>query len=814
MRLVPRSAVFMSELIIRPSPDLMLRTMSDSTPSRQTGVSELWGIVLLTLSALMVFSLVSYHWEDISFLKVPANDPPLNFIGPAGAWFAFVSLMIMGLGAFLLPVMGIALALFLLFRSDTSVGRRCVWGLVIILTASSILTLHDSGWESLCGKLNISGIPGGLFGWLVADCGLEALLGNTGATVLMVGLLACGLVMFVGKPALLRFFQGISAGALFLKTRFREMLDARRDQFEKLAREEREIVRQIAQKEKEMKKEQRQARAIMPEPTQGIPASQRQENIFPVMETPPPSKARKEPDKPRPKPDKSPKPESMEAAVPAAEYQLPPLSILQPIPLANDRNIKGDVQTTARVLMETLAEFGIECEVKSIVEGPVVTRYELLPAAGVRVERIGQLSNNLALTLKAHSVRVQAPIPGKGLVGIEVPNSMATKVCLREILEGEQWQSSKAAIPLMLGKDVGGSDLIADLATMPHMLIAGATGSGKTVCMNSILAGLLMSRKPSELKMILVDPKIIEFSVYQDIPHLLVPVITEAKKVAFGLRWAINEMEKRYKQFARVGVRNIQSFNARPRDLPLPVEAPESGGEAPLPETLPYVLIIIDELADLMLVAQAEVENSIARLAQLSRAVGIHMILATQRPSVNVITGTIKANFPARISFQVAQQVDSRTILDGPGAEKLLGRGDMLILPPGVSKLVRAQGAMTTDDDIKAIVEFIKKQSRPDYIKDLKEKIENPAASVALEDDGIDDDLLQMAVAVIRESRKASVSHLQRRLRIGYNRAGRVMDKLEEMGIVGPAHGSDPREILVDLDGDIPSRPSVQEENT
>lgn len=761
----------------------------------------------------MVLSLISYRWEDIFLLKVPPNDPPLNFIGPAGAWFAFVSLMILGMGAFLLPIMGGVIGLFFLFRSAVSAGQRFAWGWAVILAISGLLTLHPSGWGSLCTQFNIIGITGGLFGWLVADQWIEGLLGNTGATVLMAGLLAGGLIMFIGKPGLFRFFHGISQTVLFLKTRFCAMMDARRDQLERIDREEREIARQIAQKEKEVKKEQRQPRAVMPVPEDTGP--RRPEAIFPVMETPPPAKPRKEPEKQKAKPEK-PAPVGAllaeSANPPPADYQLPPLSLLQPIPSSNDRTIKGDIQTTARVLRETLAEFGIECEIKNVVEGPVVTRYELLPAAGVRVERIGQLSNNLALTLKAQSVRVQAPIPGKGLVGIEVPNMMATKVYLREILEGEQWQSSKAAIPLILGKDVGGSDLIADLATMPHMLIAGATGSGKTVCMNSILAGLLMSRKPSELKMILVDPKIIEFSVYQDIPHLLVPVITEAKKVAFGLRWAINEMEKRYKIFARAGVRNIQSFNVRPRAAPPPRESSADGADTPLPDILPYIVIIIDELADLMLVAQADVENAIARLAQLSRAVGIHMILATQRPSVNVITGTIKANFPARLSFQVAQQVDSRTILDGPGAEKLLGRGDMLILPPGVSKLVRAQGAMTADEDIKVIVDFIKKQSRPDYIKDLKEKIENPAASMALEDDGIDDDLLQMAVAIIRESRKASVSHLQRRLRIGYNRAGRLMDKLEEMGIVGPAHGSDPREILVDLDGDIPADTSTQEE--
>ncbi len=792
--------------------------MSETTSSRQNGMRELWGIILLTLSVLMALALGSTHWGDVSALKAPPNDPPLNFIGPAGAWFAFVGLMAFGLGAFLIPAWCGLVGVCMLFRSDGA-PARLAWGGAVLLAASGLLALHAADWSAACRHFNIEGLSGGLVGSLAGDPGIEGLLGRTGATVLLVGLLAGSLVMLVGRRALFRLAAGTAGLVGRLRARWAAMLDARRDRLEKIEREERDLLRQIARKEKEVKKEPRPPRTVIPEPA----APRKPDTVFPVMETPPapPAKPRREPEKPKPRPAPRPaeaKEGPAEPGMAAADYQLPPLDLLQPLPLANDRSIKGDTQTTARVLQETLAEFGIECEVKNIVEGPVVTRYELLPAAGVRVERIGQLSNNLALTLKAQSVRVQAPIPGKGLVGIEVPNTMATKICLREILEGEQWQSSRAAIPLILGKDVGGSDLIADLATMPHMLIAGATGSGKTVCMNTILAGLLMSRKPSELKMILVDPKIIEFSVYQDIPHLLVPVITEAKKVAFGLRWAINEMEKRYKLFARAGARNIQSFNARPPAPAAPPEAGEDGNgekaEEPLPATLPYIVIIIDELADLMLVAQADVENAIARLAQLSRAVGIHLILATQRPSVNVITGTIKANFPARVSFQVAQQVDSRTILDGPGAEKLLGRGDMLILPPGVSKLVRAQGAMTADDDIRAIVEFIKKQSRPDYVRDLKEKIENPAASVALEDDGIDDDLLQMSIAIIRESRKASVSHLQRRLRIGYNRAGRVMDKLEEMGVVGPAHGSDPREILIDLDGEIPSDSSAREEPT
>jgi S-DNA-T family DNA segregation ATPase FtsK/SpoIIIE len=352
---------------------------------------------------------------------------------------------------------------------------------------------------------------------------------------------------------------------------------------------------------------------------------------------------------------------------------------------------------------------------------------------------------------------------------------------------------------------------VADLAKMPHMLIAGATGSGKTVCMNSILAGLLMSRTPDELKLMLVDPKIVEFSGYNHLPHLVIPVVTDPKKVALALRWAIEEMERRYKMFAKVNVRNIESFNKRVVATQTDMFDTAAGTpEKPegIPDKVPYIVIVIDELADLMLAAGAEIENSIARLAQLSRAVGIHMIIATQRPSVNVITGTIKANFPARIAFQVAQKVDSRTILDTAGAETLLGRGDMLFLPPSTGKLVRGQGALVEDNEVQDIVEFIKKQAQPTYEVTIQKKMEAPTSQV---DTDADDELLPQAVEIIRETRRASTSSLQRRLRIGYNRAGRLMDVLEQKGIVGPPRGSDPREILIDLDGEIPNNADAED---
>jgi len=469
--------------------------------------------------------------------------------------------------------------------------------------------------------------------------------------------------------------------------------------------------------------------------------------------------------------------------------------------------------------------------------GPTVARYELIPAAGVKIEKIVGLSNNLALSLKATSVRVQAPIPGKGTVGVEVPNITTSMVYLRELLQGPHWHPHRMEIPIILGKDVGGNDLIADLATMPHLLVAGATGSGKTVCMNSILAGLFMSRSPEQLQLMLIDPKIVEFSVYNHLPHLLGArneVITDPKRVAGALRWAITEMERRYQIMAKAGVRNIKTFNARPIEKQMNLLG-DSEEVSRLPARLPYIVIIVDELADLMLTAQAEIENYIARIAQLARAVGIHMILATQRPSVDVITGTIKANFPARIAFQVAQKNDSRTILDANGADKLLGRGDMLFLPPGASKLIRAQGALTSDEDIHKIVDFIKKQcpapvpapssgSGSAARKKDSERVAPPSAAEGKPtpsfddmlakggDDAEDDQLIEMSVQIIRETHRASTSSLQRRLRIGYTRAARIMDVLEERGIVGPARGSDPREILVDMDGEIPVNASEEQD--
>lgn len=484
----------------------------------------------------------------------------------------------------------------------------------------------------------------------------------------------------------------------------------------------------------------------------------------------------------------------------------------------------------ARMMQQTLAQFDIEVSLGDITKGPTITRYELHPAPGVKLEKITALSNNIAAALKAERIHILAPVPGKSSVGVEVPNLIKTKVIMRDLFESDEWRNSKARIPIALGKDVYGHPIVADLAEMPHCLIAGSTGSGKSVCINSIIASLLYRFSPDQLRFVMIDPKVVELQQYNALPHLVVPVVTDPKKVLLALRWVVNEMEKRYKIFARVGVRNIKSFNDRPKNKPLPeqeMELPlaakrekvEAGADGfavqvdeeiivpreediVIPEKLSYIVVIIDELADLMLVAPADVEMAIARITQMARAAGIHCIVATQRPSVDVITGVIKANIPARIAFQVASRVDSRTILDAMGADKLLGKGDMLYLPPGSGNLKRAQGALITDKELEDIVNFIAKQGKPSYEMEIHQQLSKPSANTDIES-GIDEDeeLIQQCIEVIRSEQKASVSLMQRRLRLGYTRAARIMDELEGRGIVGPSQGAEPREILIDLDG-------------
>jgi len=531
------------------------------------------------------------------------------------------------------------------------------------------------------------------------------------------------------------------------------------------------------------------------------------------------------------------KPITVASAPIIGNYRLPSIDLLSlPDTSVKPTETKEELMANARLMVQTLAQFGIEVAPGDITKGPTITRYELHPAPGVKLEKIAGLTNNIAAAMKAERLNILAPIPGKSSVGVEVPNAIKTKVIMRDLLESPEWQNTKARIPLALGKDVYGHPIIADLAEMPHVMIAGSTGSGKSVCINTIIASLVYRFSPDQLRFVMIDPKVVELQQYNALPHLVVPVVTDPKKVILALRWVVNEMEKRYQIFARVGVRNIKSFNERPKEKPLPPKEPElplttrkervepgadgfaveideqivvpRDEDIVIPEKLSYIVVIIDELADLMLVAPADVEMAIARITQMARAAGIHCIVATQRPSVDVITGVIKANIPARIAFQVAAKVDSRTILDQMGADKLLGKGDMLYLPPGSGRLIRAQGALITDAEIEAVMSHIRVQGKPSYEPEIHQALQKAQSSMGSltldpDDEGSseDDELLQKCIDVIRTEKKASVSLLQRRLKLGYGRAARLMDELENRGVVGPGKGAEPRDILIDLDG-------------
>ena len=473
-------------------------------------------------------------------------------------------------------------------------------------------------------------------------------------------------------------------------------------------------------------------------------------------------------------------------------YEYPPIELLSK---GKAKTLKGGAKAltdTATKLQKTLYSFGVSAKVENVSVGPAITRYELKPAEGVRVSKIANLADDIALNLAAETIRIEAPIPGKQAVGIEVPNKEKETVHLREVLESKEFQENKSKLTVALGKDVAGNTQLADIAKMPHVLIAGSTGSGKSVCINTIITSIIYNAKPSEVKMVMVDPKVVELSVYNGIPHLLIPVVTDPKKAAGALAWAVQEMDDRYNKFASKGVRDLKGYNKA-------IE--KEGGVGKLPQ----IVIIVDELADLMMVAAKDVEEAICRLAQKARAAGMHLVIATQRPSVDVITGLIKANVPSRIAFAVSSQVDSRTILDTVGAEKLLGKGDMLFFPSGAPKPSRVQGAFVSDDEVEKIVDFVKSNGTATYSEDILESIENNNKSdkeLAQEQTADDDTdpFLMDAIQTVVETGQASTSFIQRRFKVGYARAGRIIDQMEERGIISGYQGSKPREVLMTLD--------------
>ena len=815
---------------------------------------EALGILMQGVWILLLLALASYDAKDTSDWASGAPST-VNYIGPVGAWAAWGVFRLFGLGGFLFPLLLAIWGLWLIFQSGERTWPRVLWMLGILSGVCVLMDLQMPFWNEISPeRFNLNKMPGGFAGLFLGRMFIANFLGVVGAAIISLATIVGGL-FFVSQTHPLELWGALVDAWNRWQERREERAAQHRTAQEQAEREalllERERLKLERELEKERRVQEREDRRLQREREQEEKTTARQREAEErvrrereeAAEREQEEAARKaaflkrlaeqqkaEADKKaaeerlakqaRAEAEKAAKTAAEEANRPAPKWVLPSQALLQPIPEgAGARAGADELEKTIHIIRATLAEFGIEAEVTHVEQGPVVTRYELLPAANVKVERIGNLANNITLALKADSIRVQAPIPGKGVVGIEVPNRSAAPVVLRQLLESAAWTTSKAALPLALGQDVGGHVLMADLAALPHMLIAGATGQGKTVCMNSILAGLLMTRTPEELRLILIDPKIVEFSGYNDLPHLLVPVITDAKKVITGLRWAIQEMEKRFKMFHEAKVRDIRSFNQRPKAEqpalfgaeaagapPVPAEGAEPAAAAEeaspeaLPDRLPYVVIIIDELADLMLTAQQDIEPQIQKLTQLARATGIHMIIATQRPTVDIITGTIKSNIPGRVAFKVAQKNDSRVIIDQEGADKLVGKGDMLVLT-GANKLVRAQGAWTKDEEIQTIADHWKRQGKPRFESALQAKIEGKGGVDLPEAPEEDEELIQQAIEVIRMTRRASTSSIQRRLRIGYTRAARLIDILEEKGMVGPSRGAEPREILFDLDG-------------
>jgi S-DNA-T family DNA segregation ATPase FtsK/SpoIIIE len=795
--------------------------------------SEVLGLVLLGAGTLLFLALVSYAPADVpSWLffskQVGAEAPTENFIGPVGAVVAGFSYFLLGAAAYLLAVVlvGFGGAKFL-SGSLVLDRKRWAWIAAFIFSGACLAGIQPWFLQSWKEHFNILG-PGGWIGFAFGQTVLAGLLGMVGATILLSIFYLASLIFMTGMHPVEFFKKLMVAVPAWLR--------ARRE-----ARLERKRLEQEAAVEEALANTPRARRANgAVRPRKKAPAAEEPEEDEDEAE----EEQVPEPPLPEPKiidtgaapvkkPPAPPPPKKKETgplgAVPdihIENYRMPPLDLLDS-PDAGGRQSAdpNELLAVQSSILDTLRQFGLEASAGDITRGPTVTRFEVYPARGVRVDRIVSLEKDIARATRAEKINILAPIPGKDTVGIEIANSKKIKVVFRELLESDEWVNSKAKIPLALGKDVYGRTIIADLAQMPHLLIAGTTGSGKSVCVNAIIASMLYKFSPEELRFIMIDPKVVEMQHYGKLPHLAANVVTEPKKVLLALRYVIDEMERRYRIFAKCGLRNIHGFNARPLDKKAadapPAEAepqengeaeeegiedavleavkPKKGEELVIPDRLPYIVVIIDELADLMQTAPADVESAIARITQMARAAGIHMIVATQTPRADVVTGVIKANIPSRIAFQVASKLDSRVILDANGAEKLLGQGDMLYLPPGTSTLVRAQGVLVTDEEIHRVVDYVGAQAEPAFDPGFHEAMTSPGGG---EEDVTDEDeeLVAKCLGIIKQEGKASTSMLQRRLRLGYTRAARVVDILEQRGILGPKDGAKDREILVDLE--------------
>ena len=824
-----------------------------SNPADPNARRSLFAWILFPLSLFPLLALLTYDWRAVEALNMPPVRSA-NWIGALGDSFAYFGYTLFGLGIWLVPPLCIVAAFMTILRGRRpSKGFRKLWLLVLLVSLSCLLQVcsnHAAALVAAAARVNTP-FTGGAVGYLVMTRCLSPLISDFGSAIVMTLLLTVSLIAVIGPKNIVEGLKSLLGWATArqnavlpasddeaatavaadpLQEQYRAAMEAKAAARE-AARAEKERIKaekaaakEAARAEKERIKAEKAA-AKTAEREAGGRISLWARDPDPL---PPPEPAAPRP-VPAPRPTAVPPPTSGPSVGESAEggaaedkgpYILPSLNLLKPLkPSAADHS---DVGEMSQRLIDTLKIFGVDATLAYTVQGPVVTKYALQLAQGTRYSAVTNIYDNLMGALQAKSLRIEAPIPGEDHVGIEVPNKTPAGISFREVFESEAWKNFKGELPLLFGKDAAGRELIADLASMPHMLVAGATGQGKSVCLNSLINGLLMTKTPDQLKLIMVDPKSVEFTPYASIPHLIVPVITDNKKVVFSLHWAVAEMEKRLKLFARARVRNIKDFNSRPNVTQTDMFGDEGAeGASDMPKTVPYIVIIIDEVADLMSTNGKEVVPDIARLTAKARAAGIHLILATQRPDAKVITGTIKANIPGRVAFKTATAFDSRTILDDGGAENLIGRGDMLFKSKD-GQLIRAQGAWISDEEIANVIRFIEEHSTvqfdPRFAKKLgtikeeevdifadpeedaekgKEEAAAQREQVKAEENASD---FKKAVECIINTNRASTSHFQRKLGWGYNHSAKIMDMLEDAGIIGPQSGAGPRQIVMDQD--------------
>ena len=719
---------------------------------------EITGFILLALALFLLLCLVSHSPSDPSLTHFVADKAHTkNMGGFVGSYISAGMLGFFGLSAYLFPILFIVFAFKLFLSRAFKISIAITMGFIgIVFSLSAILAARFDTISFFGYALK----PGGMLG-IFSTRFLYSYLNQIGAYILLVVILLVSLIItfdisFVSiAKSVMRIVKGILGGfrsfVMIRAERLKRKKKITRHQKARIAQEAPRIDDKSAAKEAAQVKKQDQV--------------------------------------------------AFEFAQGGGTFTLPPLTLLDRVEKKDVRMKKESLVMNARLLEKKLSDFGVEGKVVEVMPGPVITMYELEPAPGVKINRITNLADDLALALKAQSVRIVAPIPGKSVIGIEIPNQLREPVHLKDVLDNVEFLESKHRLAIGLGKDIVGTPVVADLAKMPHLLIAGTTGSGKSVSLNAMICSILFRSMPDDVKFLMIDPKRLELSAYEGIPHLLHPVVVNPKKASQTLKWAVDEMERRYKVISELGVKSIERYNRllekREKTKGMEVgdaSSPETSGEtATVHEKLPYIIIVIDELADLMMVAQRNVEESLARLAQMARAAGIHLILATQRPSVDVITGIIKANFPIRISFQVSSKVDSRTILDYLGAEKLLGNGDMLFIPPGTSKLMRIHGALVSDREIERITGFIRKQGTPSYDESISQY---NVASKEGKAEGDFDERYDEAVELVTDLGQASISLVQRYMKVGYNRAARMIERMEAEGVVGPSDGVKPRKVL------------------